>query len=176
MFLKWKDFSGASHIIEGIEEAVGYPALLHFEQAREVAEAYDGPDVTIRRLTYPDIWHQSLADAETDGHSLNQDAKQFGYATSVIPWDTDPDGGASPGSRAVWVEDTVRSGEVLRVDIPARSFGAYIVATMHGRGAGRRRDHLFIDTPGPVYLMSDTGQTIDRFTVDAAPSTHGPVR
>lgn len=176
MFLKWKDFSGASHIIEGVEEAIGYPVPLHFEQAREVAETYDGTDVTIRRLTYPDIWHQSIADAEVDGHRISPDDKRSGYATSVIPWDTDPDGRAAPGSRAVWVEDTVRSDEVLRVDLPDRSFGAYIVATMHGSGGGRRRDHLFIDTPGPVYLMSDTGQTIDRFTIDAAPVTHGPVR
>ena len=88
---------------------------------------------------------------------------------SQIPYGVDSnDPDAAPGgSRAVWVKDTVRDGEVLRVDNGYRSFGVYIVATLaRPDGSARARKHLFIDTAGPVYLMSDSGQTIDRFSID----------
>lgn len=179
MYLKWKDYSGASHIIEGVEEAIGFPRPLHKAQVNEIAAMYDGDDVVIRNLSYPDIWHDTIEKAEKAGFSFDREtaveaaggesSSPPGVITSMIPRGSNSNvSGAAPGgSRAVWIGDTVRSEEVLRIQIGNRSFGIYIVATLaRPDGSSRKREHLFIDTMGPVYLMSDSGQTIDRFSID----------
>lgn len=177
MILKWKDWSGASHLIEGVEEVYGYPRQLHVDEARTVAEHRDGEGTRLELRGGLDVFHQSLTDAEEQGHRFNrepvesptgQSAAPPSTVWSTIPWDIDQSdpAHAPAGSSAVWVADSVHVDRVFRVDQGQRSYGIYIAATVaHRDGSGRRRRHLFIDTAGPVYLMSETGSTVDRFSV-----------
>lgn len=124
------------------------------------------------------VYFGPIEDAERAGHRIDRtpvetpDGKTSAepeVATSIIPHgvETSDPHAAAAGSRAVWVRDSVRADEVLRIDLGERSYGVFVIATTaHRDGSGRRRRFLFLDCQGPVYLMSETGSTVDRFAVD----------
>jgi hypothetical protein len=163
MILKWIDYSGATHLIDGVAETVSY-GVRHAAVAAEIAAYFDGSDVDVRKLIGPDVYPFSKADAEKMGHSWK--------GTVIESPDHEPgDVVETPGSswldydhehgpsRAVWLGDDGVDQDVTVIGSVDRSYGLYVVVSW--ADPDKRRSHLLIDCTR-AYLMNDQGVTVDR--------------
>ena len=155
LILKWRDWSGATHIESDIRKAVSY-GQRHIAEAQAIAEVYDGIDMIVARMIGPDVYNVALPEA----------AKRFGFEPSCGPDDlpttsvtantgVDYD---NPWLRLIHVPQSIRSDEVTVVSMAERSYGMYVIVTM----ADGDRRHLLLDAT-VAWLMNEQGATIDRF-------------
>lgn len=168
MILKWQDYSGATHLIDGIATATNY-GTRHAAEAAAIAAHYDGDGTPVVRYIGPDVYGTSKAEAEDHGHSWKATVlsdplhpEREGQIVETCGVSRRPfDGSEYSGEQAVLLDDDAES--VTIVGHAERSYGVYVIVTWEN--SSRRRSHFLLDCQ-VAYLMNGNGITVDRLTGD----------